>query len=298
MTDRAFGIIFFALIACATGFGQSSFQGLTPGRSTKADVERALGRPVKEVSKTLVEYKSPGEPGRLFVQYGGESAAAVVERVELICSSKTGGAGCDNLLRSVASVVFDARVKESGKEDTPTKATVYFGAPQFIRFVEIWTGNDMEYRLAYFSPELYEAAAPKGGCTGAISGTWDTNPTFADSPEVYLNLGRVKIEKDGAGGFRGTYQKNNGSFTLRLDGSALQNFVYGHSRYKGEWKDDAGAGTVVMSLRNDFHSIHARFVRTPGGATSPRAASKKPSAARTPYDSPSYADNWFGECAP
>lgn len=299
MTNRAFGIILFALVACSICFGQSSFKGLTPGRSTRADAERILGRPVKEVSRTLVEYRSPEAAGRLFVQYGDDSPGAVVERIELTCPGKWGGgAVCDRLLGPVASVEFGARVREPIKEGTPSKATVYFGAPRFMRVVEIWNGNEVEYRAAFFSPELYEAAVPKGGCTGTISGAWDTEPVFANRPESYLSFGRVKIEKDGEGGFKGTYQKNNGSFTLRLDGEQSQNFIYGHSRYKGDWKDDAGSGTVVMVLKNDFHSIHARFDRAPGGAAPPRAATKRPDAARTPYDTPSYADNWIGKCAP
>ena len=41
------------LFACATCFGQSTYKGLTPGQSTKTDVERVLGPPVKEHSETL-----------------------------------------------------------------------------------------------------------------------------------------------------------------------------------------------------------------------------------------------------
>lgn len=290
----------FLLFACAICLGQATYLGLTAGKSTRAEVDRALGQPVRLVSGTLVEYRSPEAAGKLFVQYRDDSAAAVVERIELTCSVKMGGGPvCDSLLRPVTSLVFDARVLDRGKEGTSSRATVYFNAPRFIRLVEIWKpGNEVEYRAAFFSPDLYEAAVPKGGCAGTISGTWDTDPLFTDRPETNLNLGRVRIEKDGGGGFKGTYQKNNGSFTLRLDGGESQNFIYGHSRYKGGWKDDAGTGTVVMTLRNDFHSIHARFDRAPGGATPPRAAPKKPDAARTPYDTPSYADNWIGKCAP
>jgi hypothetical protein len=46
------------LLLCGFCFGQSSYKGLTPGQSTRADVERVLGQPVKSVSKTLVEYKN------------------------------------------------------------------------------------------------------------------------------------------------------------------------------------------------------------------------------------------------
>jgi hypothetical protein len=41
MTNRAFGITLFALAACAAGFGQTSYQGPTPGRSTRGEVKSA-----------------------------------------------------------------------------------------------------------------------------------------------------------------------------------------------------------------------------------------------------------------
>jgi hypothetical protein len=46
------------LLSCAACFGQTSYKGLTPGSSMRADAARVLVRPVKELSKTLVEYKS------------------------------------------------------------------------------------------------------------------------------------------------------------------------------------------------------------------------------------------------
>ncbi len=44
-------IILIVMLGWATCFGQSSFKGLTPGRSTRADVERVLGQPVKELKR-------------------------------------------------------------------------------------------------------------------------------------------------------------------------------------------------------------------------------------------------------
>ncbi len=83
--------ITFLLFACATCVGQSSYKGLTPGRSTRADAERVLGQPVKSLSKTLVQYESSEEVVKVFVQYRDESPAAVVERIELTCSEVGGG---------------------------------------------------------------------------------------------------------------------------------------------------------------------------------------------------------------
>lgn len=74
--------ILFVLLGCTASFGQSSFKGLTPGKSTRAEVERVLGQPVREVSDTLSEYKTQNKTEKVFVQYNPETS--VVERIEAI----------------------------------------------------------------------------------------------------------------------------------------------------------------------------------------------------------------------
>src|SRR2546428_1912970 len=75
----------FMLIACATCFAQSTYKGLTPGKSTRAEVEGVLGLPKSEVSETLIEYTPREDVSRLYVQYGGKTPTAIAERIELIC---------------------------------------------------------------------------------------------------------------------------------------------------------------------------------------------------------------------
>src|SRR5882762_1399146 len=62
-------IAFFILVACTTCHGQSSLKGLTPGKSTRTNVENLLGRPVRQLSETLSEYKSNQGTEQIFVQY-------------------------------------------------------------------------------------------------------------------------------------------------------------------------------------------------------------------------------------
>ena len=256
MTGRAFGIIFFALIACATSFGQSSFQGLTPGRSTKADVERALGQPIRSASRTLVEYRSPAESGRLFVQYGDESAAAaVVERIELTCFTGRSNSRSEyDLCVSALNLERLQGVLPDAESRTPKQQgfTIvrYFGAPQFTAWTHIAKGVEAEVRLAFYSEGLYQSAAPKGGCTGTIFGTWQTE------------RGRVTIVRVGDEGVRGTYAKNNGSFSLKQ--------VRGG--YAGEWRDDTGSGTMALML--DGGSFRASLSRGPATASKSQPAAR------------------------
>src|SRR5216684_1558924 len=100
MLNRLSIITLFALLSCSVCLGQSSFMGLTPGKSTRADVERVLGRPVKNVSETLVEYAPrqlklihagvTSNSGKIYVQYRDGSPTAVVERIEqILCARST-----------------------------------------------------------------------------------------------------------------------------------------------------------------------------------------------------------------
>ena len=82
---KTLGVALLLLLSHLVCFAQSSYKGLTPGKSTRADVERAFGQPIESASKskTLIEYKSPENVGKLYVQYRDESPNAIVERIEV-----------------------------------------------------------------------------------------------------------------------------------------------------------------------------------------------------------------------
>lgn len=231
---RTSTMILFFLITCATCFGQSSYKGLTPGKSTRADVERLLGRPVKSVSKTLVEYKSPEEGARLYVQYQDESPA-VVERIELTCfDNDEVHDKCGPVLNAIGQLdgVLEDASASTIKQDGRTVIR-YFGAPRFMVWRLSGKGVNAEQRLAYYSQPLYESAVPRGGCTGTIFGTWQTE------------RGRVTIVRAGDNGIEGTYAKHNGSFSLKKNEGG---------GYLGDWKDDTGSGTIALLLDNNSFS--------------------------------------------
>lgn len=272
----AFSVAFFVIAVVIAGSGQTTYKGLTPGKSTRSDVESVVGRPLKEVSKTLIQYSSAEAAVKVFVQY--REGSAVVERLELVCLQTASDINaCKSLFRESSTFGDpDARTSEEGS----SKAVAYFGSPRFIRYVEDWKGNDIEQRISFMSSELYDAAVPSG-CNYTIIGTWDSQILTGS-----LDLGRVRIAKVGESGIKGTYEKNNGSFSLTLNGQAEQNYLYGHTRYKGDWKDAAGSGTVVIEVHGD-KQISASFKRT--SAKDPRPG--------TPYDQ-RFGDNWWGRCSP
>lgn len=70
----------FSVIATDVALAQSSFQGLTPGVSTKQDAMRALGAPIRAISATLEEYAAPQGMARVEVAI---DAQGVVQRIEV-----------------------------------------------------------------------------------------------------------------------------------------------------------------------------------------------------------------------
>jgi hypothetical protein len=256
-------IFLFALLTCAVSFAQTSYKGLTPGQSTKSDVQRVFGLPVKSVSTTLIEYKSPDYLGKIYVQYSDDSATAVVERIELTCKKVTVGTGYQaNECSKIWDKEFDGydaliRDIEPGK---PLKLRYYFGSSRYMIFTQNLSQAQTEIRWAFYSKELYEAAAPKLiGCTGTILGDWETNHgrlNIVRTGDPVSDQNSLKFAP-----VRGTYSTNNGSFVGKLDGKAIY----------ADWKDDTGTGK--LSLRylplSSGATISGEWERTTGsGPTS------------------------------
>src|SRR5690242_9318034 len=81
MVRRLVVITVFLLSASATSLAQTSFQGLTPGTSTRGDVGKALGQPIRTISATLVEYNPPAGIAKVEVAY--VAASSIIERIEV-----------------------------------------------------------------------------------------------------------------------------------------------------------------------------------------------------------------------
>ncbi|MGQ0762033.1 MAG: hypothetical protein ACT4OT_08455 [Acidobacteriota bacterium] len=241
---KVLGITLSSLFFVATCFGQSSYKGLTPGTSTRAEVERVLGRPINKVSETLIEYAPPRDPDpsgyrmkvRVFVQHRDASATAVAERIAVVIKSEDANSApalyWQSFDRSYGegwqSGLVDAKIEV--KKGAKIKEAIYIGDPLFAVYSFTTPHVNDEQRVEYYSPELYEGAVPKTGCTGTLVGNWDSE------------LGRMTITAvERTSKFRrvtGTYSKNNGSFVGMADFDSL----------KGEWKDATGTGTLELRI--------------------------------------------------
>jgi len=247
-TTNAIALI---LLTCIASFAQTSYKGLTPGKSTRADVERVLSQPVKTVSATLLEYKEPEDFGRpegvdkIYIQYREASPAAIIERIELVCDypgrAEDRPDGCANL-HSRLGVGADPSVRGRMYADLVEKessgifkTTRYYGSPSLL--VRTWSRKGKETiqsRLGFYSVELFDSGVPKN-CTSTFLGEWETNRgrlILTDIPGTHSGDENLPDT-------RGTYSMNNGALTARAGAT---------STLIGEWKDTTGGGTFELKI--------------------------------------------------
>jgi hypothetical protein len=236
--------ILFLFVACATCFGQTSYKGLTPGKSTRADGERVFGQPKKMLSPTLAEFEGGAEVNKIYMQYRDTSSAAIVERIEFVCDypGRAEGRpdGCSDLwlrLGPNAGAAASGRVYADLLEKTNSdifKTTRYHGLPSLI--VRTWSrkGDEtIQSRLGLYSTDLFYSVVPKN-CTGTFLGEWETNRGRLILTDIPGGLG-----SDSEPDTRGTYSANNGSVTGRVGDT---------STFTGEWKDATGSGSFNLKI--------------------------------------------------
>lgn len=149
--NRLFFGILFLLLACASCFGQTSYKGLTPGKSTKADVERALGQPTSQVSESLFEY-SKGD-SQIYIQYSKTSPAAI--RILSIYSPA-------REREQVLAAEKLPRVADTRRTNKKGALEEYFGHPKYIVLTYEKNSQTQVSQIGYYSPELFEVAAGSG----------------------------------------------------------------------------------------------------------------------------------------
>jgi hypothetical protein len=181
--SKIFTATTFLLFACATCFGQTSYKGLTPGKSTRADVERVLGLPVKKISETLVEYRPQPLTSKIFVQY--QTGSVVVERIEVLC--RLPNSTCKDFERSLNLSL--PKWSEAYKIPSGDAGYYvwYYPPPQYVvSTADYKKGIELVgSRLAFYSPELYVVAVTKAL---QEESTCDDGLTFAETCRVQLNV--------------------------------------------------------------------------------------------------------------
>lgn len=173
--------ILLMLVASTSMVAQTAFQGLLPGKSVKRDVEQVLGKPVKQLSETLIEYGGLGDAQKTYVQY---DKAAIALRIELILAEASQRPKLINSMRLPQEATAAKRNQNGRLEE-------YFQCPACIVFT--YGGANVQdgvTRVAYFAPALYDVAQQKPGegvdpkeiARGASGTKPASGPTASDPP--------------------------------------------------------------------------------------------------------------------
>jgi hypothetical protein len=259
MIKRILCLTFFLAVTCSSGLGQSSYKGLTPGKSTRAEVERVLGNPQKRISSTLTEYSGGTDTNKIYVQFANESVAAEVLRIELFCEEGLGAKdlryGCykvydrlvpDKYISLKTAQVLDAIITREPDAQWGINDVRYHGSPAFVVYSarQNATGETelAQVRVGLYAKELYENAVPKS-CTGTFAGVWETNRgrmTITRTSEI-LGPGEIRV--------KGEYSPNG--------------TISGTEQYRdhlsGEWRDSTGRGTMSLEFNDKLYSVNRGY---------------------------------------
>jgi hypothetical protein len=259
---NTFAVALLLLLSGVACFGQSSYKGLTPGKSTRADVERVLGQAVKSGSKTLVEYNGRPDANKIYVQYDDGSQMAILLRIEFQCDSDLLGF-CLQLYRRLVPPDprliqnEDARViRKIWLDDREENYVAWKGSPVYLVKTFWQTGpdeTDAHARLGLYSKDLYENSVPKS-CTGTFIGIWDTNRgrmTLVRTPRIPAPKGYAPFD----------FTNIKGNFS---DGTGALIGTESFTDMDGEWTDSTGKGTFSIKLDGRRQSFTGEWTRTSG----------------------------------
>jgi|GEM_PF-4575012 len=145
-------LLTIALLLSATAcFGQSSFQEITPGTSTRSDVARVFGQPLRTISASRFEYKAPDGIAKLEIEYGAGSS--VVERLEVYFVRPVSRAA----LIKKFNLPQQADKKKTSAEQ---KLVEYFGGSSLLALT--YESGDVSSgvsQMGYYSRQLLERAS-------------------------------------------------------------------------------------------------------------------------------------------
>lgn len=150
---RFFTTTLMILLSFEVSFGQTAVMKLTPGKSSRTDAERLLGRPVTTVSQTLFEYR-PKEAGRkLYIQYAQQSE--LIDRVEIMFD--------DPVARSTVGGLMGLPQKpDTTKWDSKGRLEEYFGSTALLVLIHQGpNASSPVIRIGYYSRELFAVALQK-----------------------------------------------------------------------------------------------------------------------------------------
>lgn len=159
---KKLSITVFIILSCAACFGQSGFQDITPGVSSRSEVVRVLGQPVRSISATTFEYSPPAGIAKVEVEY--RSGSEIVERIEVYFQRP--------LSRSALIQQFGLPQSAEKNANTNGALVEYFGGASLLAltYASAEPSSGITH-IGYYSRELFERVS--GITSGA---TQPSNP--------------------------------------------------------------------------------------------------------------------------
>jgi hypothetical protein len=138
---------------------------LEAGKSTRSDVMKVLGSPVRDVSDVLSEYRGSGNEQKIYVQYVNPSG--IIARIEILLVQPMSQSEATQMvgLHSPPAVSI---------ENDKGRLVDYYGGKFIVLTHESAESNSLIMRIAYYSRELYESASSNG--TNQNGGNQQTPP--------------------------------------------------------------------------------------------------------------------------
>lgn len=152
MTNKIFTAIALLLLSAFQILAQTSYKGVLPGSTTRAQVEHAFGEAVKEVSATLFEYEAGDSVDKIYVQY--RAGASVVERIELLYTDPSDRSSMVSRLKLPARPTA-SQVNPRGKLEE------YYAGTKIVLTYAGDNVQDGVSRVGYYSRELFDSAVAK-----------------------------------------------------------------------------------------------------------------------------------------
>lgn len=188
---RVLIIILFLPLSCVLVFGQTSFKGLTPGQSTRAEVEQALGQPTSQISERLFEYSKDGRV--MYVQYSKNSPTAI--RIQIVYSPPRERS-------EVLAAEGLPKVADTRRTNKQGALEEYFSYPKYV--VITYQGNSQTQvrQVGYYSREVFEVSTPELPKTSspapARSATHASVSRVSDIPLLNANVVSLRFYESGA----------------------------------------------------------------------------------------------------
>jgi PAN domain-containing protein len=148
-SDAARAVLVWLVALSSVCVAQTSFQDLTPGASTRGDVERALGAAVRPLGASGAEYRAPESMSKVEVWY---DASSVVERIDVYLSQP--------VTRRALLVPFGLPAAEGVRKVVGGKLIEYFTAPALLAFTYVSSDEASGVTtVEHFAPASFAAAS-------------------------------------------------------------------------------------------------------------------------------------------